>query len=93
MTVSAGPPAVTFEAAQHALAVVAANSRGDFAAAEELLRQFDSEECKSSGFFMACQLSIRMLAQALDEPVDKCASDLAVALAAAALSGAPPDPG
>ena len=79
-----GPPLEAFEAAQHALAVIAAQSRGDVEAAEALLNGFASEECKSSAFFLACQLSVRMLSQALGESVDQCASDLAVALAAAA---------
>jgi len=81
--VTGQPPVAAFEAAQRALAVLAAESRGDFAAAETLLATFETEACKSSAFFTACQLSVRLLAQALDEDVDECASRLAVALASA----------
>ena len=44
---------------------------------------FETEACKTSAFFLACQVSVRLLAQALDEEVDECASRLAVALAGA----------
>ena len=80
------PPASAYEAAQRALAVVAAQARGDYPAAEQLLGTFDDDACKASAFFLASQIAVRMLADALDQDVDTCASDLAVALAAAAIN-------
>lgn len=72
---------MTTECVQRAAAFVAARSRGDFAAADELLGQFDNDAQRVLAFAMLAELSMRLLADYDQSTVDEVASRLAVAIA------------
>lgn len=76
------PPPAVYDAAQRALGVIAARGRGDLDAAEELLASFEDDACKASGFFLAAEVSIRLLAEFMQQDIATCASELSLTVAA-----------
>jgi hypothetical protein len=76
-----GPPAAKVEAAQRAVAVIAARDRGDLGAAEDLLSSFSCDADKASGFYFLSEVLVRLLATSLDQDMAACASDIAMTLA------------
>jgi hypothetical protein len=78
----AGPPLPAVEAAQRAVAVIAARDRGDLDAAEDLLNSFAGDAEKASGFYLLSEVLVRLLATSLDQDMAACASEIALTLAA-----------
>jgi len=77
----AARPEPMLDAAQRAAGVIAARHRGDAAGAEALLADFPTEQARTLGFFVVAELSLKLLAQATAEPMDRLVQELSMNIA------------